>query len=203
MIGTTSCHICIKKTFFYRLAYWLVGFGSSQYTALSFYKATVAVFHPEFSTGNIYNKNDIGIIFLPGPITLSPNIKIINLPSTTNAAISIGDVVKVRGFGSVSTTSGRPDYLQAANQTVIATDTCTTAFSLGTDAQNFFCASGPSSICYEDAGGSVTKTISGTTYLIGLAPSNSNGCQANKPTPYVKIVQYRNWINTVASISQP
>lgn len=179
-----------------------MGFGSSQYSVLSFTKATVAVIHPEFSTGNTYNKNDIGIIFLPSPITLTPNIQIINLPPTTNAAINIGDVVKIRGFGSVNTTSGRPEFLQAANQNVIAIDNCTTAFSLGTDAQNFFCASGASGTCYEDAGDSVTKTISGTTYLIGLAPSNANGCKANTPTPYVRIVQYRNWINTVASISQ-
>lgn len=167
---------------------------------MNFIPSNNAVAHPGFSPGNLFNRNDIGIIFLPVPITLTQNIQIINMPPIFIPDVFTGETVRIRGFGNTSPNSGRPEFLQVASQTVLVNDVCNTAFGLGTDAQNFICASGAStSICFEDAGGAVTNTLD-EIYLVGLAPANFNGCQVNTPTPYVRVTQYRDWINSITQL---
>uniref|UniRef100_A0A3Q3J651 trypsin n=1 Tax=Monopterus albus TaxID=43700 RepID=A0A3Q3J651_MONAL len=148
--------------------------------------------HPGYSSYNL--DNDIMLIKLSKPATLSSNIKTVSLPSSCASA---GTYCLISGWGNISSSSNNyPDRLMCLDAPILSDTSCRNSYP-GEITSNMFCAGflegGKDSF---DSGGPVVCN----GQLQGVVSWGYGCAQKNRPGDYVKVCNYNTWIrNTMSS----
>lgn len=120
---------------------WRVGLGSNRRTDHTTVESNLARAHPNYAEANNVRINDIGIIFLNQPVTLSTEIFPIFLPPIDPPAHPFVNVQgMIMGFASEQSTGNQADNnLQAAYVRAMEHSACTQLY-MTADPQQHFCA---------------------------------------------------------------
>ncbi|XP_058067014.1 brachyurin-like [Anopheles bellator] len=152
--------------------------------------------HEEF-LGVIF-RNNLAIIRLPEPVTLSSHIQPVRLPAASDGRTFAGLLGTVSGFGRTSDASTSfSDVLHYVSNPIMTNADChDTAWGGLIDAQKlcmqYLNARAP---CDGDVGGPLTVQDAGSSLLVGIFSFGSVlGCETDWPTAFVRITFYRNWI---------
>uniref|UniRef100_A0A673L6H3 Chymotrypsin like n=1 Tax=Sinocyclocheilus rhinocerous TaxID=307959 RepID=A0A673L6H3_9TELE len=153
--------------------------------------------HPFYSSTTI--NNDIALLKLSSPVTLTPRISPVCLaPSTIN--ILPGTRCFATGWGRTATTTS-PLILQQTGIPIISPAVCSQIWCQSTITDAMICARGSgSSSCVGDSGGPLVCERSGVWSLVGSVSWGRNTCDTRFPAVYARISQLRSWIDrTIAS----
>ncbi|XP_050304853.1 trypsin-7-like [Anthonomus grandis grandis] len=168
------------------------------------------IVHPKLILKHVFNsngtctgtkevKNDIAMIRLKNPLTISKTISIIRLPSQDEQDSSFcGKIAVVTGFGNTFHNQPTQD-LHAVNITMPAVNDCE---------NGFICVSNgkpPRGTCQGDSGGPLV--INGIQYgLTSYGTSNISApeifCEDFHTTYYVNIIKYRKWISQNSDVDK-
>ncbi|KAJ8719658.1 hypothetical protein PYW08_011833 [Mythimna loreyi] len=159
--------------------------------------SAVAV-HPSWSPTLL--RNDIAVVYLPTPVSLSATIAPVALPSGSELfetfvrerAIAIG-FGKTSDGGSISSNQ----FLSHASVSVITNSDCSWAFPLVLQSSNI-CTSGLGGVgfCGGDSGGPLIINRNNRQLLIGVASIGSTmGCESGFPNAYARVTSFMDFIN--------
>lgn len=155
--------------------------------------------HGEFNATTLVN--DIAIITLADPITLTPDIKPIKLGCNYTQP---DKRVEVAGRGITSDDAeGIPAQLEYASMTTISNDECA-QFYLDIAPSNI-CASDEKTkegTCRGDSGSALIETVNGTQIQIGVVSGGDpKSCEIGSPVSFTRVSSYIDWIAKRAQIS--
>uniref|UniRef100_A0A673LDN4 Chymotrypsin like n=1 Tax=Sinocyclocheilus rhinocerous TaxID=307959 RepID=A0A673LDN4_9TELE len=155
--------------------------------------------HPFYSSTTI--NNDIALLKLSSPVTLTPRISPVCLaPSTIN--ILPGTRCFATGWGRTCYNIPHlPLILQQTGIPIISPAVCSQIWCQSTITDAMICARGSgSSSCVGDSGGPLVCERSGVWSLVGSVSWGRNTCDTRFPAVYARISQLRSWIDrTIAS----
>ena len=139
--------------------------------------------------------NDIAILKLATPLTLSLNVQAICLPSATfNPAV--GATCFISGWGALKENAKGPTNLQYVGVPMVSSESCNATYSQTLTA-NYICAgfaAGGKDTCQGDSGGPLVCMEKGKPVITGVV-SNGDGCARPKvPGVYTKVANYLTWI---------
>uniref|UniRef100_A0A8C1ZCR3 chymotrypsin n=1 Tax=Cyprinus carpio TaxID=7962 RepID=A0A8C1ZCR3_CYPCA len=153
--------------------------------------------HPLYSSTTI--NNDIALLKLSSPVTLTPRISPVCLAPS---ALSIlpGTRCFTTGWGRTATTTS-PLILQQTGVPIISPAVCRQFWGQNTITDAMICAGASgSSSCQGDSGGPLVCERSGVWSLVGSVSWGINTCDTRFPGVYARISQLRSWIDrTIAS----
>ncbi|XP_070790531.1 transmembrane protease serine 12-like [Pituophis catenifer annectens] len=147
--------------------------------------------------------NDIALFKLQNPITFNDYIQPICLPPSP-LFLGNGTLCYITGWGSAHEKGEKKYILQEAKVDIIPQSICNRYdWYGGAVTTNMFCAgseSGAVDSCQGDSGGPLMcNNIQDVTqyYLVGIT-SFGRGCgRPQNPGIYVRLTNYRNWLNTL------
>uniref|UniRef100_A0A8D2D454 trypsin n=1 Tax=Sciurus vulgaris TaxID=55149 RepID=A0A8D2D454_SCIVU len=150
--------------------------------------------HPSYNQ-NTYN-NDIMLIKLNSPATISSRVSTVSLPKSCPSA---GTQCLVSGWGNtVSSGSKYPSLLQCLDAPVLSDSSCRSSYP-GKITSNMFCLGfleGGKDSCQGDSGGPVVCNGE----LQGIVSWGYGCALKGKPGVYTKVCNYVNWIQqTIAA----
>ncbi|TRY87416.1 hypothetical protein DNTS_013896 [Danionella cerebrum] len=154
--------------------------------------------HPKYNHSNY--DNDIALMELDSPVTLSKKIWPVCLPEATHD-FPTGKSVWITGWGKLRAESDAlPSVLQKAEVRIINSAVCNTLLAHGITPR-MICAgvlTGGVDACQGDSGGPMTSIESnGHMFLAGVV-SWGEGCgRRNKPGVYTRVTEYRSWIRDI------
>uniref|UniRef100_A0A671R7I9 chymotrypsin n=1 Tax=Sinocyclocheilus anshuiensis TaxID=1608454 RepID=A0A671R7I9_9TELE len=157
--------------------------------------------HPLYSRATF--NNDIALLKLSSPVTLTPRISPVCLaPSTIN--ILPGTRCFTTGWGRTRITTHLftvPLILQQTGVPIISPAVCRQIWGQSTITDAMICAGASgSSSCQGDSGGPLVCERSGVWSLVGSVSWGRNTCDTRFPAVYARISQLRSWIDrTIAS----
>ncbi|XP_013197969.1 brachyurin [Amyelois transitella] len=140
-------------------------------------------------------RNDVAVIYLPTPVTLSATINTIALPSGNQLSENFaGSTATASGFGVTSDGSGisTDQFLSHVSLNVITNSVCSYAFPFILQSSNI-CTSGVGGIgvCGGDSGGPLVVQRDGRPVLIGITSFGSAlGCEINLPSAYARVTSF-------------
>ncbi|XP_034832914.1 brachyurin-like [Maniola hyperantus] len=144
-------------------------------------------------------RNDIAVIRLPSPVTLSATVGIISLPSKDQLNENfVGAEATASGFGITkddgSITAGQ--FLSHVRLDVISNLRCSLAFPLILQPSNICTATTDGqSTCRGDSGGPLVIDKDGEPVLIGITSFGSAlGCEMGSPAVFVRVTSYNDFI---------
>ena len=147
--------------------------------------------------------NDISLIRLQIPITLSKKISIISLPSPDLDKISmVNKKMTLVGFGRYADADPfLSTYLKSEAFVITDLNNCRTVFYKNsiTDKQLCVKAELTSSPCMGDSGGGLILNEN-KPILIGVVSYGASVCQAGFPVVFTKVSSYLNWIIEISKI---
>uniref|UniRef100_A0A671R719 chymotrypsin n=1 Tax=Sinocyclocheilus anshuiensis TaxID=1608454 RepID=A0A671R719_9TELE len=186
----TAAHLVVNRCSFSFLSVFLQ-------LAVIFLKPTKinVITHPLYSRATF--NNDIALLKLSSPVTLTPRISPVCLaPSTIN--ILPGTRCFTTGWGRTATT---PLILQQTGVPIISPAVCRQIWGQSTITDAMICAGASgSSSCQGDSGGPLVCERSGVWSLVGSVSWGRNTCDTRFPAVYARISQLRSWIDrTIAS----
>ncbi|XP_047438388.1 elastase-1-like isoform X1 [Mugil cephalus] len=156
--------------------------------------------HPEWNPGSISSGNDIALLRLSSAASITPYVKLVNLPSS-------GEILPhnygcyITGYGATSTGGGMSTRMSKALLRVVDHQTCTSSGWWGSTVKNtMICAGGgDQSACNGDLGGPLSCLKNGYWYVHGVASFVSGmGCNApKKPTVFTRVSAHITWLNSV------
>ncbi|CAH0625508.1 unnamed protein product [Chrysodeixis includens] len=159
--------------------------------------SAVAV-HPNWNPGLI--RNDLAVVYLPGPVALSGNIAPISLPSGSELFESFAGVRAIAvGYG-ITSEGAIIEHNQSLNHVsllVLTSSECSTAFPLIAQPSNI-CTSGLGTVgfCDGDSGGPLILIRNNKHTLIGVSSFRSSlGCESNRSNVYSRITSFMGFIN--------
>uniref|UniRef100_A0A8C1JD02 Suppression of tumorigenicity 14b n=1 Tax=Cyprinus carpio TaxID=7962 RepID=A0A8C1JD02_CYPCA len=155
--------------------------------------------HPHYD--HLSYDNDIALMELDSPVTLSQNIWPICLPEATHD-FPAGKSVWITGWGK-QREEVVAAVLQKAEVRIINTTVCSRLMDDGITPR-MICAgvlSGGVDACQGDSGGPMTSTESnGRMFLAGVV-SWGDGCgRRNRPGIYTRVTEYRSWIRQMTGV---
>uniref|UniRef100_A0A8C1S6Z8 Suppression of tumorigenicity 14b n=1 Tax=Cyprinus carpio TaxID=7962 RepID=A0A8C1S6Z8_CYPCA len=157
--------------------------------------------HPHYD--HLSYDNDIALMELDSPVTLSQNIWPICLPEATHD-FPAGKSVWITGWGKQrEEVDAVASVLQKAEVRIINTTVCSRLMDDGITPR-MICAgvlSGGVDACQGDSGGPMTSTESnGRMFLAGVV-SWGDGCgRRNRPGIYTRVTEYRSWIRQMTGV---
>uniref|UniRef100_A0A673I086 C3/C5 convertase n=1 Tax=Sinocyclocheilus rhinocerous TaxID=307959 RepID=A0A673I086_9TELE len=142
--------------------------------------------HPQYD--HLSDDNDIALMELDSPVTLSQNIWPVCLPEATHD-FPAGKSVWITGWGKQREKSGKYNI------------TYTTIQKFGVALHLSVMHIYSSFLCQGDSGGPMTSTeSSGHMFLAGVV-SWGDGCgRRNRPGVYTRITEYRSWIREMTGV---
>ncbi|CAH2102612.1 unnamed protein product [Euphydryas editha] len=163
------------------------------------YNTTIYTNHPLYNPERHNTDYDIGLINIPGGITLDgTNTRAVALPDE-NSTIAPGTNIIITGWGRTKENGTITDNLMAVQIPTISNDECRQVYSRLTPQQ--FCAGVPEGgkdSCTGDSGGPAVATDSGLQ--IGVI-SSGRGCgRPGYPGVYTDVASVRTWIRTNAGV---
>ncbi|CAF3807363.1 unnamed protein product, partial [Adineta steineri] len=168
--------------------------------------ASSIIVHPRYNSNTV--ANDIALIKLGTPLTMSTAVKPVCIPSVSSATLSAGEwpaanlyVVAV-GFGLLYENGPAPLYLQQVTLQTIAY-TASACSNILNDPQKQLCAGVPGGGkgAYKgDSGGPLMMfTKSNQWELVGLASYVHRSTGVKAMTVYTRVAFYQSWINQTTS----
>ncbi|XP_063234615.1 brachyurin-like [Bacillus rossius redtenbacheri] len=164
-----------------------------------------AVNHAAYNPGNLHN--DISLVRLPAPVSLSGFIQLVSLPPRSLASNSfVGQPVQVSGWGRMSDVSGGiSPQLNFVTTSVIGNAQCAQTYG-GSVIASTICASGAGgrSPCQGDSGGPLVISAGGAYLQIGVVSFVSSfGCASGSPSGYARVTAFLGWISANTGIPVP
>ncbi|XP_052472380.1 chymotrypsin-like protease CTRL-1 isoform X3 [Carassius gibelio] len=154
-------------------------------------------------THPLYNRatfnNDIALLKLSSPVTLTPRISPVCLAPST-LSILPGTRCFTTGWGRTATTTS-PLILQQTGVPIISPTLCKQIWGQNTITDAMICAGASgSSSCQGDSGGPLVCERSGVWSLVGSVSAGTSNCDTRFPGIYARISPLRSWIDrTIAS----
>ncbi|KAJ3649451.1 hypothetical protein Zmor_021192 [Zophobas morio] len=171
--------------------------GSTDIDAGETVTASQFILHEDYDGDLI--ANDIGLIKLDKPLTLSGNIAAVNLASEElNADVD----VTVSGWGLTSDDSlFISQYLNFVELVTITNEKCGETYGQDLIRPEMVCATSPvsqvKSTCSGDSGGPVVINADSDPVHVAIASFvGDTGCEAGTPSGYTRTAYYREWIKT-------
>ncbi|XP_071516902.1 brachyurin-like [Panulirus ornatus] len=162
----------------------------SQITMTSYYFIVHQYYDPYWLA------NDIALIKLPEPVTLSAYVWPVQLPSYN---VSVNTIVTPTGWGRTSdSVGGTSDVLRQVDVYVMSNADCNTAFGIITDGNICIDSTGGRGTCNGDSGGPLN--YNGVT--LGITSFGSAaGCQAGHPDAFTRVYYFLDWIRTYTGVT--
>uniref|UniRef100_A0A9J7XLB8 ST14 transmembrane serine protease matriptase b n=1 Tax=Cyprinus carpio carpio TaxID=630221 RepID=A0A9J7XLB8_CYPCA len=180
----------------------LLNQGETSKSTLKHVKRIIS--HPLYD--HLSYDNDIALMELDSPVTLSQNIWPVCLPEATHD-FPAGKSVWITGWGKLREEVGKSyavaSVLQKAEVRIINSTVCRKLMDDGITPR-MICAgvlSGGVDACQGDSGGPMTSTESnGRMFLAGVV-SWGDGCgRRNRPGIYTRVTEYRSWIREMTGV---
>ncbi|XP_006887233.1 PREDICTED: cationic trypsin-3-like [Elephantulus edwardii] len=159
-----------------------------------FINSAKVIRHPQYSSSKL--DNDIMLIKLNTPATISSRVSTISLPTSCAAT---GTQCLISGWGNtLSSGTNYPELLQCLKAPVLSDAQCKAAYP-GQITSNMICLGfleGGKDSCQGDSGGPVVCN----GQLQGIVSWGYGCAQKGKPGVYTKVCNYVNWITqTIAA----
>ncbi|CAF0995229.1 unnamed protein product [Adineta ricciae] len=188
-VPLTPTNPTLESFFFLRLGVHDIRLTRSE----DIYRARKIFVHDKFISSTF--ENDIAMIRLDRPVSVSDSISPICLPSTN---VSPGRSVTVAGWGTVSEASRvHSNVLRQANVNVLSSINCRVYMSIHYDGSKQVCAAAldwSKDTCAGDSGGPLMYQENGA-WSIGGITSFGYGCSKRGfPGVYTRTVPYVSWI---------
>ncbi|XP_041098456.1 ST14 transmembrane serine protease matriptase a, partial [Polyodon spathula] len=155
--------------------------------------------HPNYNTYTF--DNDIALMELDSPVTLSSLIWPICLPESTYV-FPAGKSVWITGWGATKEGGFGATVLQKAEVRIINDTVCASLMSDLTS--RMMCAgvlTGGVDACQGDSGGPLSSIESnGRLFLAGVVSWGDGCARRNKPGVYTRVTMYRGWITQVTGV---
>ncbi|CAH2092297.1 unnamed protein product [Euphydryas editha] len=155
------------------------------------YSTTQYLEHPFYNP--VTSDNDIGLITIPGGITLDgTNTRAVALPDASST-IAPGTNLLITGWGLTTENGSVSQNLKAVQISTISNDECRKAYNTLTTRQ--FCAGVPQGgkdACQGDSGGPAVATDSGVQ--VGVISFGEGCAQPGNPGVYTDVAKLRSWI---------
>lgn len=159
-----------------------------------------AVHHAQFDSK--YLNNDVALIRIPSPLTLSSSIAPIRLPTSrqTDEAF-VGRQTLVSGWGETAPRSGAMPLLRWLSTKVISNAQCVNTFGTRPIVGHVMCTVGLSSssnqgACAGDSGGPLVLMENGEPTQIGIvAFTHKGGCNVGYPNGHMRVGSFLGWIH--------
>nr|P00771.2 RecName: Full=Brachyurin; AltName: Full=Collagenolytic protease [Leptuca pugilator]1AZZ_A Chain A, COLLAGENASE [Leptuca pugilator]1AZZ_B Chain B, COLLAGENASE [Leptuca pugilator] len=160
----------------------------------------VTIQSTDFTVHENYNSfvisNDIAVIRLPVPVTLTAAIATVGLPSTD---VGVGTVVTPTGWGLPSDSAlGISDVLRQVDVPIMSNADCDAVYGIVTDGNICIDSTGGKGTCNGDSGGPLN--YNGLTYGI-TSFGAAAGCEAGYPDAFTRVTYFLDWIQTQTGIT--
>lgn len=145
--------------------------------------------------------DDIALIKLQKPVTLTEKIKLITLaPSYMTQTFLQGEIVTAAGWGRISDNNTDLNVqLNYVNSRIIGYEKCMCYYLPGlVSRRSHICADGSKGRggCDGDSGGPLIYQFKGIMYQVGVtAFGSAGGCEIGFPTVYSRVTNYLGWIS--------
>lgn len=155
--------------------------------------------HPNYNTYTF--DNDIALMELESPVTLSSVIWPICLPEST-FVFPAGKSVWITGWGATKEGGFGATVLQKAEVRIINETVCSSLMSDITS--RMMCAgvlTGGVDACQGDSGGPLSSIeANGRLFLAGVVSWGDGCARRNKPGVYTRVTMYRGWITEITGV---
>lgn len=145
--------------------------------------------------------NDIAVIRLASPFTLDSTCKAATIPTSSSGNFGTTPGM-ITGWGRLRGGGTLPSYLKEGAVTILSPTTCSNTWGTTVSSSFHICVLDYNNVygaCNGDSGGPAHYNADGT--IVGLASFVASGCLTNYPSVYVRISNYRSWIDsTMASM---
>jgi len=155
------------------------------------------IIHEDYNPDSL--ANDIGLVRLLRPATLSASVQPIRLPTVVDDDLGAGVPVEISGWGLTSgdTTSPKSDVLKVAEVYTIANSECILIYGSVRVTDATLCTSSVpgDGICFGDSGGPLTydggagKVHRGIVSFVPIS-----GCESKEPNGFIRTTHYLDWI---------
>merc|ERR1711962_1307859 len=166
------------------------------------FKVKRVVDHPNYNSPTPLN-NDFSLLELTYPVDLemvSPSIRPICLPSTSNSSQYENVDAVITGWGSTTESGFNSDALQEATVRTMSNDKCQRSFGNIKIHSAMICASNPGrGPCKGDAGGPMVTNVANYLNLIGVISWGIGCAHPSKPGVYARVTEELNWIKETSS----
>lgn len=131
--------------------------------------------------------NDVAIVVLAKPLTLSPYVSIIEL---ADEEVPAGETVRISGWGRLTQGGILPVKLQYNDLKAITKEECKNRIKWNED--SLLCLDHPkdNGACNGDSGGPATYKGK----VVGIAGFVYGGCGSSNPDGYAKVYYHKKWI---------
>ncbi|CAG9853607.1 unnamed protein product [Phyllotreta striolata] len=144
--------------------------------------------HEEYNSRTI--DNDVAVIRLPSPITLSSTINLSPLPNFSEVAYDLDGLSgRVSGWGLTGSGKGS-DVLLAVNNTVISNTQCNSYYGVVKSREICLSGAGRKTACSGDSGGPMI--IGNKQY--GIVSYGARDCPSGYPGVYARVDRFLDWI---------
>ncbi|KAL4685317.1 hypothetical protein H8957_005403 [Semnopithecus entellus] len=159
------------------------------------------VIHEDWNPDQVSNGNDIALVKLANPVSLTDKIQLACLPPA-GTILPNNFPCYVTGWGYLQTSGPPSEVLQQGRLLVVDYDTCSSPDWWGSTVKtNMICAGGDGEIssCFGDSGGPLNCQASdGRWEVHGIVSFGSSfGCNYyRKPSVFTRVSNYIDWINS-------
>uniref|UniRef100_I3MWU7 pancreatic elastase II n=1 Tax=Ictidomys tridecemlineatus TaxID=43179 RepID=I3MWU7_ICTTR len=194
----TAAH-CISSSRTYRVVLGRHSLSTEEAGSLAV-KVSKAIVHQKWNN-NLAQGNDIALLKLATPVTLTDKIQLACLPPA-GTILPNNYPCYVTGWGRLQTNGASPDILQQGLLLVVNYATCSSASWWGSSVKTtMVCAGGDgvTSSCNGDSGGPLNcQAADGKWQVHGVVSFGSTlGCNYyRKPSVFTRVSNYIDWINT-------